>query len=114
MSDWTYLRAFCGGDTGRMKKYMALFLKLMPPALEELKQARNAADGDRIATVLHGNKSMLLMMGMQEVYDRSGELEARCREATPEDLPQAALSALSAELEKALDEVRSGHDQILP
>lgn len=81
--DLSYLRNFCNGDEAKMQKYMRIFLESIPAWIDNLKTAESENSFQEIASLVHGFKTKLLMMGMDEARTVATELEMECRAENP-------------------------------
>lgn len=108
VTDLEYLEKFCEGDEKRMQKYVDMFLASVPYIIDNLNIALNNRDWPEIAGLLHGNKTKLMMMGMNESKDLAGEIEIRCRQDTITDTVKIKLQNLIQQIESAKTELTKG------
>jgi hypothetical protein len=101
-----YLKEFCEGDKIRMQKYIDMFLASAPYIIDYINIALNNKDYPEIAGQVHGNKTKLIMMGMNEAKDLAAKIEVQCREGiNPNDLEEKVLTFIK-QIEKAVTELK--------
>ncbi|MBS1566191.1 MAG: response regulator [Bacteroidetes bacterium] len=74
--DLTMVRSVSGGDEGFIKKMISLFLETAPPSLEELQQAVNDQQWERVGKLAHKLKSTIDSMGIVSLKDDIRAVEA--------------------------------------
>ncbi len=79
ITDLSYLRKFCEEDETRMKKYIDIFISTAPIVIEKIQLALANNELIEIANQLHGFKTKMIMMGMNESKDLAMEIEMECR-----------------------------------
>jgi CheY-like chemotaxis protein/HPt (histidine-containing phosphotransfer) domain-containing protein len=106
--DLGYLESFCEGDPVKMQKYIMIFLGLSPMTLMKIKESLASKNVKGIATQLHGKRTQLKMMGMQECLDLATSLEKECH-ALPLDFEsiEKKTSYFIHLLEKGITELKS-------
>ncbi|HMG15123.1 MAG TPA: tetratricopeptide repeat protein, partial [Saprospiraceae bacterium] len=80
ITNLTYLEKFCEGDRIRIKKYIEMFINSLPNVIGKIESAYTQEDFNEIAVQLHGLKTKLIMMGMNETKALAMEIEQECRE----------------------------------
>jgi signal transduction histidine kinase/CheY-like chemotaxis protein/HPt (histidine-containing phosphotransfer) domain-containing protein len=70
-----FLREFVEGDVDRMKKYVGLYLKLLPGNLEKIALALGAKDLVSLIKTIHSMRPHLSYMGMEEAAKMAAEME---------------------------------------
>ncbi|HNR55302.1 MAG TPA: Hpt domain-containing protein [Flavobacteriales bacterium] len=110
-TDLEQLRTLCNGDTGRMKRYIGMFLQGTPPALEQLRSDLNTGDLESLARNAHGLKPQAAYMGATALKEGLERLEQAARAGGPTEAA-AALdecarihAAVVNDLNAALDEL---------
>jgi signal transduction histidine kinase/DNA-binding NarL/FixJ family response regulator len=106
VTDLGYLKEFCEGDKERMQKYIVMFLASAPYIIDYINIALNNKDYPEIVSQMHGNKTKLVMMGMNKTKDLAAEIEMRCREGkSPDDLKEKVLTFVK-QIQKAVTELK--------
>ncbi len=80
VTDGAYLYNFCEGDEKRIKKYVGMYLKSVPPFLEKLRTANNARDFKEVSLRVHAFKPNWLMIGMKRTGALATKIEKECSE----------------------------------
>jgi len=106
VTDLDYLDKFCEGDKERMKKYIDIFLASAPNFLDSINVALNNKDWLEIANQVHGNKTKLMMMGMNGAIYLGAEIENQCREENNIDSVTLKLQKLVQDIETAITELK--------
>lgn len=75
VTDMVFLKKFTKDDPARMKKYIGLYLKLLPDNLSKIEAAIEAKDHDTLLKVSHAMRPHLNYMGMQKAAELAAELE---------------------------------------
>jgi CheY-like chemotaxis protein/HPt (histidine-containing phosphotransfer) domain-containing protein len=70
-----FLREFVEGDVDRMKKYVGLYLKLLPGNLEKIGSALGAKDLVSLIKIIHSMRPHLSYMGMEEAAKMAADME---------------------------------------
>ncbi|MGA3015377.1 MAG: response regulator, partial [Bacteroidales bacterium] len=105
VTDLRYLKEFCEGDKIRMQKYIDMFLASAPYIIDYINIALNNKDYPEIVSQVHGNKTKLVMMGMNEAKDLAAEIEVQCKEGkSPDDMEEKVLTFVK-QIEKAVMEL---------
>jgi len=95
VTDLNFLREFAEGDKERMKKYVGMYLKLLPGNLEKIEAAHNENDNEQLVKVLHSMRPHLNYMGMKDAAELAGNIENAVREASDQSfIPEAAETIL--------------------
>lgn len=76
VTDMTFLKDFTEGDPDRMKKYIGLYLKLLPDNLQKMDAAISAQDNNTLVSVIHAMRPHLNYMGMKEAAELAAEIES--------------------------------------
>ena len=106
--DLGYLESFCEGDRAKMKKYIMIFIGLSPMMLMKIKESLATKNVNGIATQLHGKRTQLKMMGMQECLDLATDLEKECRESSSNfESIENKTKYFIHQLEKGISELKS-------
>jgi HPt (histidine-containing phosphotransfer) domain-containing protein len=105
ITDMTFLTTFAGGDTGRMKKYVGMFLQIAPSQLEKIKSCMNSADWDGVRANAHSLKPQISYMGIKggDVIIKQIENDAASR-TNVENIP-AMFSQIEELCSKAIVEL---------
>ncbi|MFT5513062.1 MAG: signal transduction histidine kinase/CheY-like chemotaxis protein [Bacteroidia bacterium] len=80
-----YLREFVEGDVERMKKYVGLYLKLLPDNIEKIGLAVEATDTVDLIKTIHSMRPHLAYMGMEKAADIAGEMERLAHEGNQDE-----------------------------
>lgn len=105
VTDLTYLTNFCEGDKVRMKKYINIFLTSVPSFTDTINEALAKDDLIEIANQVHGYKTKLVMMGMNDTKDISVKIERQCREGATKEEAKEKIMTLLAHIKQATDEL---------
>ena len=105
VTDLAYLEKFCEGDRKRMQKYIDMFLASAPYFIDSINIALNNGDWFEIASQVHGNKTKLIMMGMNEAIDLGAEIEKQCREGNNLYDVELKLNKLLQQIGNAVNEL---------
>ncbi|MEM9052186.1 MAG: response regulator, partial [Bacteroidota bacterium] len=90
-----FLREFAEGDEGRMKKYVGMYLKLLPGNIDKIKGASDRSDNELLVKVLHSMRPHLNYMGMKISAELAGNIENAVREEEDQSfVPEAAQTIL--------------------
>jgi signal transduction histidine kinase/CheY-like chemotaxis protein/HPt (histidine-containing phosphotransfer) domain-containing protein len=103
VTDPGYLHTFCEGDEKRIKKYIVMYLKMVPAFLSKLKEAQEAKDYKEIALRIHAFKPNWLIMGMRGTGELGGKIEHQCGENNEEAIEN--VSVLLAQTEQSVKEL---------
>lgn len=104
-TDLNYLREFCEGDEGKMKKYIEMFLKSAPTFLVKLEELIKAEDALDMANHVHGFNTKLTMMGMKETKSLSVNIENSLRE-------YGNITSVKDEINTYLSQIKSGINEL--
>jgi CheY-like chemotaxis protein len=74
--DLSMVRAVSGGDEGFIKKMVQLFVETAPPTVEELQQALQGQQWDRVGKLAHKLKSTIDSMGISTLKDEIRTIES--------------------------------------
>lgn len=80
VTDMTFLRKFTEGDLERMKKYIGLYLKLLPDNLIKMETAIENNDFGMLVSVSHSMRPHLNYMGMSHASELATDLENNVHE----------------------------------
>jgi CheY-like chemotaxis protein len=80
-----FLKDFTEGDKGKMKKYIGLYLKLLPDNLSKLDDAILAGDLENLIKISHAMRPHLNYMGMKEAAQLAAEMEYNVHNKVNED-----------------------------
>lgn len=80
-----FLREFTDGDPERMKKYIGLYLKLLPGNIDKIGAAIDTKDYDALVKVIHAMRPHLNYMGMNETSEWAADIENSIREDKKEE-----------------------------
>ena len=83
-TDLTYLRDFCEQEEDRIKKYISIYLKAIPPFEENVQNALQANDTEEMASLMHLFRPKWMMMGMAQSAELGRRIEALCKEPANE------------------------------
>jgi signal transduction histidine kinase/DNA-binding NarL/FixJ family response regulator len=106
VTDLGYLKEFCEGDKERMQKYIGMFLASAPYIIDYINIALNNKDYTEIAGQMHGNKTKLIMMGMNKAKDLAAEIEMQCKEGINSDILEEKILTFIKQIEKAVTELK--------
>ncbi|HKL39193.1 MAG TPA: ATP-binding protein, partial [Cryomorphaceae bacterium] len=96
VTDLTYLREFSEGNEDRMKKYIGIYLKLLPANKEKINQASIEKDNEMLVKVLHSMRPHLNYMGMKTAAELAVKIENSVRENGDQSfVPEAAETILN-------------------
>ncbi|MCX6268887.1 MAG: ATP-binding protein [Bacteroidetes bacterium] len=107
-TDLSYLKQFCDGDKVRMQKYIDIFLASVPAFISKMQLASDAGDFREIASQMHGYRTKLLMMGMNDAKDLAEEIELQCAQQGNPDLVILKVQKVIQQVQTADQELR-GH-----
>lgn len=82
--DLSYLQEFCENDQAKMKKYINIFIQSIPILENKLKQATETKDIAEIAAQVHGFKTKLFMMSLEEAKNLGQKIEVDSRQDNPD------------------------------
>lgn len=105
ITDMTFLTAFAGGDTVRMKKYVGMFLQIAPQQLEKIRTAMNASDWDSVRANAHSLKPQITYMGIKEGEAIIKQIENDAASRTNVEALPAMFSQLEELCSKAIVEL---------
>ncbi len=80
VTDMTFLKKFTQDDLGRMKKYISLYLKLLPENLSKIQIAIDNTDYEMLVAIIHSMRPHLNYMGMNQASAIASELENNIRQ----------------------------------
>jgi signal transduction histidine kinase/DNA-binding response OmpR family regulator len=75
VTDMTFLKDFTEGNADRMKKYIGLYLKLLPDNIEKMEKATSLEDHDSLVSIMHAMRPHLNYMGMKEAAQLAADIE---------------------------------------
>lgn len=75
MIDLSFLQQFSGGDKAKMSKYIGMFLKSYPSALQAIDDKLAAQDWSGLRTAAHSLKPQLNYMGAKTMQELAKEIE---------------------------------------
>jgi len=99
VTDLTFLTDFTEGDHERTKKYISLYLKLLPGNIEKIEAAMSSNDNATLVKVLHAMRPHFNYMGMKDAAEKAENIEGYVREG--------------ANLERVPDYIKSIHADCL-
>src|SRR5687767_13097061 len=99
-TDLTFLKTFTAGDTGKMSKYINMFLSGAPQLLTQVREQSDAADWKGLKTTAHSLKTQLKYMGVNAGVDHAFSIEQKSGEQ--KDLDQ--VPALVTQLEEVTNQ----------
>jgi signal transduction histidine kinase/DNA-binding NarL/FixJ family response regulator len=105
ITDLSYLRDFCEGDTVKMTKYIALFLKAAPVFIETINASMVKEDRLEIANQVHGHKTKWMMMGMHKTNELAVQIEHSYRQGTDTARADANTEILLRHIQQAVHEL---------
>jgi CheY-like chemotaxis protein/HPt (histidine-containing phosphotransfer) domain-containing protein/anti-sigma regulatory factor (Ser/Thr protein kinase) len=85
VTDLGFLAEFTEGDKGRMRKYVELYLKLLPDNLKKLEAALAMNDGEALVSVMHAMRPHLNYMGMKSSANLAADVEKEVKEGAAVD-----------------------------
>ncbi|MEZ5174300.1 MAG: response regulator [Bacteroidia bacterium] len=74
-----FLKEFSSGNPDRMKKYIGLYLKLVPDNLLKITDAISQKDFEGLVKVIHSMRPHLNYMGMKKAGEWASEIESSIR-----------------------------------
>lgn len=96
VTNLNFLRDFAEGDEARMRKYIGIYLKLLPKNMQRIEQAKSEANHELLVKVLHSMRPHLNYMGMKESAELAASIENAVREdRNQEFVPEAAETILT-------------------
>ncbi|MEI6889664.1 MAG: ATP-binding protein [Bacteroidales bacterium] len=105
VTNMSYLKTFCEGDSDKMQKYVGMFLQSAPCLIDKINAALDMNDLLEVANLLHGFKTKFIMMGMKKTGNMSLLLEQKFRsEARPATLP-SEINILLWDVKRAIIEL---------
>ena len=96
-----FLREFTEGDSERMKKYIGLYLKLLPGNIDKIGNAVESKDYEGLVKVIHAMRPHLNYMGMTVTSEWAAEIENSIREDRKEESVLELASQLKLNCEKS-------------
>jgi signal transduction histidine kinase/CheY-like chemotaxis protein len=82
VTDLAFLAEFAEGNKDRMKKYIQLYLKLLPDNILKITAANEAANHPELVKVIHAMRPHLKYMGMENASQIAALIEQNIREVT--------------------------------
>ena len=87
MSDYkkinlSFLESFTKNDSGKMVKYMSMFLQLAPGAIQTMKDQHAAGDWVNLRTTAHSLKPQIAYMGMESLKEPILRIEEYARDGS--------------------------------
>jgi signal transduction histidine kinase/CheY-like chemotaxis protein/HPt (histidine-containing phosphotransfer) domain-containing protein len=96
VTDLTFLTDFTEGNQERTKKYIGMYLKLLPGNIEKIESALASKDNETLVKVLHAMRPHLNYMGMNNAAELAGNIEKAVREEADQSfVPEAAETILN-------------------
>ena len=105
VTDMTFLESFTEGDQDRMKKYIDLFLKLIPKNLEKILLALDQNNYNDLAIFSHTMKPQLNYMGMKEAKGWAEKIEKYSKEGIELEKIPKLIEQLKSHIEKSYEEL---------
>ncbi len=105
VTDLTFLKDFTEGDEGRTKKYVGMYLKLLPGNIDKIESAMTSRDNETLVKVLHAMRPHLNYMGMKEAAEKASEIEAYVREQENIDRIPAYIKSIHADCIQSREEL---------
>jgi len=81
VTNMDFLLEFTEGDKQRMKKYIGLYLKLLPDNLSKIEAALNSSNFPELVKVMHAMRPHLKYMGMENASTLAAEIENNVQES---------------------------------
>ncbi len=107
MVDLTFLKKFTKGDSQKMKRYISLYLEVVPHTLEEMR--RNLKDGnwEQLRINAHSLKPQADFMGINRLKEELVHIEEAVKQQQFEVLENLlqATCAISVDSERSLREL---------
>ena len=103
----TFLTEFTEGDGERMKKYIGLYLKLLPDNLSKMDAAIAAHDNAALVSVIHAMRPHLNYMGMKEAAELAAAIENNVREQQQLDLIAEMIGTVRSQCVLSKDELQA-------
>jgi len=108
VTNLSYLTDFCDGDRERMQKYINIYLESAPVLIEGLYAAESKNDREEIASLVHGFKTKLIMMGMDNATELAHQVELEARKTSADEpLIREIVSRLINLVTTASDELKN-------
>lgn len=101
------LRKMTGGSDGPLKELIALFVRITPDAVQDMRAARAKEDWGAVRLLAHSLKSNAHDMGAAMLATLCAKLELQCTSGAPSD-PDGQLTAIDVEL----NEVRTALEHL--
>ena len=112
VSDLTFLKTFTAGDSGKVKKYVGMFLNMAGPSLTQMDQSCQSQDWKSLKTTSHSLKSQMKYMGMAEAAAVAQKIEDICGNSSGlESIPEL-LSRLQSLVQAAVIELQDEIDKL--
>jgi len=105
VTNMQFLKQFTGGDDGKVKKYVGMFLENAPKLLTNAEKALQAKDFQALKIAAHSLKPQLSYMGVKEEISHIFLIEQTASEAHHDGLPQM-MRQLRKICEKAFEELK--------
>lgn len=104
-TDLTYLRNFCEGDEVKMKKYIGVYLKSVPPFIDKVNAAMEANDMQEVASQVHAFKPKWMLMGMKQSTELGQKIEKQAKSGATKDQLQDGVALLLLRAAASLEEL---------
>lgn len=105
-ADLTFLKTFTSNDSGKMTKYINMFLKSAEPSLQQMKSQVEQKDWTALKTTSHSLKSQLKYMGVAIGVDLAFAIEQSSGDMKDLDKIPETLSKLETVVTGACAELR--------
>lgn len=97
VTDLTFLKDFTEGDDARTKKYIGMYLKLLPGNIEKIEANMATEDNATLVKVLHAMRPHLNYMGMSDAAEKAGNIEGYVRESQNIEQIPAMIKSIHAD-----------------
>ena len=105
-ADLTFLKTFTSNDSGKMTKYINMFLKAAEPSLQQMKSQVDQSDWSALKTTSHSLKSQLKYMGVAKGVDLAFSIEQSSGDGKDLDKIPETLTELESIVNGACTELR--------
>jgi signal transduction histidine kinase/response regulator RpfG family c-di-GMP phosphodiesterase len=107
VTDLTFLEEFAEGNKDRMKKYIQLYLKLLPDNIKKIAAANDAANHVELVKVIHAMRPHLKYMGMEQASILAAQIEHNVHEVVNLDEIEQMANTILADCKLSQQELES-------
>ncbi len=103
--DLDFLKNFTKGDTGKMKKYIGMFLDIAPKSIADMERMYTEKSFDDLKVVAHSLKPQVSYMGIKSLETTIKEIELLAGSKTNVDSLPEKIAFFKTECTKACTEL---------